>query len=221
MSLINAGACLTPSTSRLLAEWVPAQPWSGGVPLTGEPVGCYRFDDPDGEAEIETHLVRTVDGRVVQVPLTHRSEPLERGEHALLGTAEHSVLGSRWVYDGCADPVYFAALCTAILAGGGESASRTDGGGRLHAPAVHVRGSGGVITDDTAVDPTAPMKRFEAGGITVMHTGVLQVGLQRMVGEHAPDDGSGDRGPTLTGTWPGVDEPTLLAFFRRVRRRPR
>lgn len=221
MSLINDEPRLTPSTSRLLAEWVPAQPWSGGVPLTGEPVGWFRFEDPDGEAEIETCLARTLDGRVVQVPLTHRTEPLEHGEHALLGTTEHPVLGTSWVYDGCADPAYFAALCTTILAGRGEAAPRVPGGGRLHAPTIRVRGSGGVITDDTTVDSTAPMKRFEAGGITVMHTGVLQVGLQRMVGEHAPDDGSGERGPTLTGTWPGVDEPTLLAFFRRPRRRPR
>jgi hypothetical protein len=43
---------------------------------------------------------------------------------------------------------------------------------------------------------------------------VLQVGVQRVVGEGAPGDGSGERGPTLTGAWTDVDEPILLAFFR-------
>jgi len=48
---------------------------------------------------------------------------------------------------------------------------------------VHVQGSGGVITDGTAVDASVPMQRFDAGGITAIDTGVLQVGVQRVVGE--------------------------------------
>jgi len=46
---------------------------------------------------------------------------------------------------------------------------------------VHVQGSGGVITDGTAVDASVPMQRFDAGGITAIDTGVLQVGVQRVV----------------------------------------
>ncbi|MGI5133132.1 maltokinase N-terminal cap-like domain-containing protein [Pseudonocardia sp. CA-107938] len=216
MSLTPPGAQLTPTLRALVAAWVPDQPWAR-APLTDELVGSFRFADPDGEVDIETHLVRTADGRVLQVPVTHRPEPLENGDFALLGTVEHPELGTRWVYDGCADPVYFAALCTTILAGGHESAPHPDD----DAPRVHVRGSGGVITDGTAVDATVPMQRFDAGGITAIDTGVLQVGVQRAVGEGAPDDGSRERGPTLTGIWPGVDEPVLLAFFRPGLRRRR
>jgi hypothetical protein len=216
MSLIHPETRLTPSTWALMAAWVPAQPWAR-APLADEPVGSFRFADPDGEVDIQTHLVRTADGRVMQVPVTHRPEPLENGDFALLGTAEHPELGTRWVYDGCADPVYFAALCTTILAGGNEAPPHPAD----DAPRVHVQGSGGVITDGTTVDATVPMQRFDAGGITAIDTGVLQVGVQRVIGEGAPDDGSGERGPTLTGTWPGVDEPILLAFFRPGRRRRR
>ncbi len=47
----------------------------------------------------------TAGGRVLQVPVSHRSEPMAAPGDALIGTAEHSVLGPRWVYDACADPV--------------------------------------------------------------------------------------------------------------------
>ncbi len=40
------------------------------------------------------------------VPLTYRGAPLDgAGEEALVGTAEHGVLGRRWVYDGVHDPL--------------------------------------------------------------------------------------------------------------------
>jgi hypothetical protein len=39
------------------------------------------------------------------VPLTYRGAPLEGAGHALVGTMEPGVLGTRWAYDGCHDPV--------------------------------------------------------------------------------------------------------------------
>ena len=33
------------------------------------------------------------------VPLTYRGAPLAGGEADLVGTTEHSALGTRWVYD--------------------------------------------------------------------------------------------------------------------------
>ena len=44
------------------------------------------------------------------VPMTYRGAPLDGAEHALIGTTEHGVLGQRWVYDGCHDPVLVAQL---------------------------------------------------------------------------------------------------------------
>lgn len=44
------------------------------------------------------------------VPLTYRGAPLDGAEHAFVGTMEHGVLGRRWAYDGCHDPVLVAQL---------------------------------------------------------------------------------------------------------------
>ncbi len=52
------------------------------------------------------------------MPLTYRAAPLDGAEHALLGTMEHSVLGTRWVYDGPHDPVYVGQLMATILGAG-------------------------------------------------------------------------------------------------------
>ncbi|RFA08629.1 hypothetical protein B7R54_04830 [Subtercola boreus] len=133
MALLHK-AVLTPSKLELLQEWVPAQPWFTAADTDGaggpdvpdgalEQVGSYRFDDPAGEVGIETMLLRVpagsgVEGPVLQVPVTYRAEPLDGAGDWLVGTVEHSVLGTRWVYDACGDPVYAAVLGTVILGGG-------------------------------------------------------------------------------------------------------
>jgi hypothetical protein len=64
---------------------------------------------------METHLVE--DGGVVyQVPMTYRDAPLDTTAygHALITTAEHSVLGTRWIYDGRADPLWITQLLRII-----------------------------------------------------------------------------------------------------------
>ncbi|MFV2173508.1 hypothetical protein ACFHW2_25100 [Actinomadura sp. LOL_016] len=48
------------------------------------------------------------------MPLTYRGAPLDGAEHALVGTMEHGVLGRRWVYDGCHDPMMVAQLLALI-----------------------------------------------------------------------------------------------------------
>nr|WP_284288786.1 hypothetical protein [Angustibacter aerolatus] len=94
---------------------MPAQPWYPGGALTT--IGAFRFDDPAEEVGVETFLLRAGDA-VVQVPLTYRAAPLAGADDALVTTMEHSVLGRRWVYDGCADPVFAATLAHTVLTGG-------------------------------------------------------------------------------------------------------
>jgi hypothetical protein len=111
---------LTPGKLELLAAWLPGRPWYLGGP---EPrlakVGGFRLDDPDGEVGIEFMAV-TDESRerpvTYHVPLTYRGAPLDGAEDALVGTAEHGVLGRRWVYDGAHDPVLVAQL-RALIAG--------------------------------------------------------------------------------------------------------
>jgi hypothetical protein len=93
------------------SAWVPQQTCLGEANIsTLEVVGAYRFDDPEGEVGIETHLLRTADGQILQVPVTYRGSPVDDAESLFIAASQHSVLGERWVYDACGDPVYVRAL---------------------------------------------------------------------------------------------------------------
>src|SRR3954451_22866156 len=110
MALIHR-ATIRPTKAELLADWVPTQPWGE---REFELVGAYRFDDPDGEVGIETHVLASPDGDLLQVPLTYRGAPLAGAERFLVCTMEHSVLGPRWIYDAVGDPVYAAVLASVL-----------------------------------------------------------------------------------------------------------
>ena len=113
-------ASLVPGKLELLAGWLPRQTWFSGDAADLERVASYRFVDPDGEVGIETMLVRS-GGVVYQVPLTYRSEPLEEAAPSLIGTMEHSVLGTRYTYDAVADPIYLVELMRVIHEGDTEA----------------------------------------------------------------------------------------------------
>lgn len=106
-------ATLTPTKLELLATWLPKQPWFEGSGDDLERIAGFRLVDPDGEVGIDTMLVRSA-GVIYQVPLTYRAEPLADAESALIGTMEHSVLGTRYTYDAVADPVYLVELMRVI-----------------------------------------------------------------------------------------------------------
>jgi len=95
-------ATLTPSKPEFIESWLDQQAWggSGGIDI----LGSYRFDDPEGRVGIETFLVRRA-GRVLHVPMTYRDAPLETADAELVEQVEHSVLGTRWIYDATTDPV--------------------------------------------------------------------------------------------------------------------
>ncbi|MFF4160182.1 1,4-alpha-glucan branching protein [Streptomyces sp. NPDC001678] len=110
---------LTPTKDELLTSWLPSRPWYR--PGTGAPrlskAGGFRLDDPAGEVGIEFMVTTDTAGPepvAYLVPLTYRGAPLEGAEDALVGTMEHGVLGKRWAYDGCHDPVFTAGLLALI-----------------------------------------------------------------------------------------------------------
>ena len=129
---------LSPSKLELLNGWLPARAWYRGA---GKPelsrAGGFRLDDPAGEVGIEFMVVAdSADPSAVayHVPLTYRADPLEGAELALVGRAEHGVLGTRWVYDGARDPVLVSQLL-ALLAGRTEpQAQSVSEPGRSGAP---------------------------------------------------------------------------------------
>lgn len=145
-------ATLTPSKAELIAEWAPTRPWG---PSPDEPlvsIGSYRFDDPDGRVGLETHLV-TAGGLLFQIPLTYRDEPLKGADEASIMTMEHSVLGTRWVYDGLGDPLFVVMLAAVTMTGQGEALGLARFEDRWYiAPSnVRIRG-GGWAGDRVPVD---------------------------------------------------------------------
>jgi Maltokinase N-terminal cap domain len=110
---------LNPGKLELLADWLPAQPWyaRGGREPALSKAGGFRLDDPQGEVGIEFMVVTDGSGAAAvtyQVPLTYRASALAGCDRGLIGTAEHGVLGRRWIYDGTRDEVLVAQLVALI-----------------------------------------------------------------------------------------------------------
>jgi len=206
-------ATLTPSKIELLQAWIPHQPWLGDADATTvEAVGAYRFDDPDVEVGIETHLLRTADGQILQVPVTYRGSPEAGADSWLIGTTQHSVLGERWVYDACGDPVYVTALATAVLRGGTQAELDvvTDAGQERRQATTRVSGSG---SDHSAIPPIASVSYSSEGTTTFIRALHLELTLVRAIDLDRESGVPG--GPQrLVGTWPGHDAPALLALAR-------
>ncbi|MEU3747193.1 MULTISPECIES: maltokinase N-terminal cap-like domain-containing protein [Streptomyces] len=106
---------MQPTKLELLASWLPTRDWYAGREGGPSPAkaGGFRLDDPAGEVGIEFMVVTdgTEPGAAAYlVPMTYRGAPLEGAEHALIGTSEHGVLGTRWIYDGAHDPVLVGEL---------------------------------------------------------------------------------------------------------------
>jgi Maltokinase N-terminal cap domain len=202
-------ATVRPSKLELLAGWVPGRPWGAAARGLGlEQLGAYRFDDPAGEVGTETFVLRAGD-TLLQVPMTYRGAPVpELAEH-LVGTTEHSVLGRRWVYDACADPVHVAALAAVVLTGApqAEEYVEVDGRRERRDPTAHVTGSGTAAHVGTLGTPT-PTDTADA---TTVRAGDLELVVRRVLTPGVPADGAA----TLTGTWAGQDEPVLLVSARR------
>ncbi len=192
-------ATLTPSKLDLLTPWLAGRPWAGGAAAV-EQLGAYRFDDPAGEVGIETFLLGTSDGRVLHVPVTYRAAPVEGADEHLVGTLEHSVLGPRWVYDGCADPVWAQQLLTVVLTGGTQVALYLDGGSEPLPATATVQGSGAA---GTPVEEVTTVSGREVGGTTVVRAGTHEILLARVVGADVAST------HTLTGRWPGGGPATL------------
>jgi Maltokinase N-terminal cap domain len=200
-------ATLEPGKLTLLTPWLPGKRWSripAGAAL--EYVTSCRFDDPAGAVGIEAMLVRAGDGPIHHIPLTYRDAPLEGGEAWLIGTAEHSVLGRRWIYDACGDPTYAAVLTTTILTGGRQADEFLDVDGRLEPrePRMTASGSG----TGTAVPTVTVIRRVVDDDPTRVETDSVELAIVRAL------DGTQEQtGARLTGAWPGGGAAAVLAHL--------
>jgi hypothetical protein len=216
MALLHRSAEVIPSKLELLAVWLPGRPWYRG-PAQPDPrrVVSFRFDDPAGQVGVETIIVDPGDGTLLQAPLTYRPEPLDGAEQHLVGTAEHTVLGPRWVYDGCGDPVYAAALADAMFTGGGEAEEMVEDNGQVYRrePSCTVRGSGSSL--QPRLEPVLAVAEADPtvlGSGTVIRSGNVELSVIRVLEDGLPVDDP----EHLTATWPGRSAPLLLARARLV-----
>jgi hypothetical protein len=186
MGKIHAGATLTPSFRDFLPAWVVSRPWYRGQDAP-RPTGFFRFEDPAGQVGVETHLLQA-GGTVYQVPLTYRPAPLAGG--ALVTTAEHSVLGTRWIYDAVTDPVWIAAILGLVATGGVSDQASRNGFGPAEARGALIRPVR--LTPETAV-----------------------VELDRRI---VVEDPPGDAVGVVTGSWhqDGVAKAGRLAVIRQT-----
>jgi len=207
MGIVHHTATLSPTKQELVEAWLPSRSWAEGRHVAAK-VAEYRFDDPDGEVGVETILWRTDDGTVLQTPLTYRAAPLDGAEAHLIGTTDHSVLGRRWVYDGCGDAVWAATLADVISTGGRQAQMFIEQDGRRVdvPPRIQVRGSG---SDDSAPRVGSIDRVSDEGAVTVVAAGDVVIAVARVVGAPLGD------GPHLSGSVGDSDETTVLAVLRR------
>jgi hypothetical protein len=200
-------ATIVPTKTDLIADWAPHQPWgpAAGVPL--DVIGSYRFDDPEARVGMETFLV-TAGNVLLHVPLTYRDAPLDGADDAaLITTMEHSVLGTRWVYDGLRDPVFAMMLAAVTMTGQGESLGMAVYDGRWYIAPTNVRIHGGGWTlDRVPVDDFA--FEHEDGESATLGNDRFELTVHRR-------PRSGPRPPIgLTATWIGQPDPVVLAEVR-------
>jgi hypothetical protein len=200
-------ATITPGKRDLMTAWLPTRPWAAGLGEVTRTIASYRFDDPAGEVGIEAALLAVGDGHVVHVPMTYRSAPLDGAGDFLMGTADHSVLGPRWVYDACGDPVWAAAFATAIATGADQAEQYFEVDGRREpvAPRMSVHCSGSSDVDLSGISSVDDC--HDDGPTTVVRCDDIELVVVRVVGTSIGAE------ETLTGRW--GDQSGVLVGLRR------
>lgn len=208
MAVMHPYTTLVPSKLELLAAWLPEQPWFDGDAGTLQPLGAYRLDDPAGEVGIEGHLLSAGGDTVYHVPLSYRGAPIDGAEAHLVGTMEHGVLGTRWVSNAIADPVFREVLAATIAQGGAHAPEFNQSESGELSPResrTKVRGSG---------EPGAAVPAF--GAVAVAAGSSVATGEDAVLEVKHVLDASLVEQPgqlSLRGTWPGQEVPVILALL--------
>lgn len=196
-------ATITPTKAELIADWVRSQPWGTPADVPVDVIGSYRFDDPDGAVGMETHLV-TAGSSVLQVPLTYRDTPLEGASDALIGEMHHSVLGTRWVYDGLRDPRLVVMLAAVTMTGQGEALGMAVFEDRWYIAPSNVRIQGGGWTQERVPVDGFEIVSDDATNVVLRNDRFELTVFRRPVPGTRPAIG-------LTATWDEQSTPVVLA----------
>ena len=216
---------MSPGKLELLATWLPAQPWYLGRGCEPEltKAGGFRLDDPRGEVGIEFMVVTDGSGDetvTYQVPMTYRARALAGADAGLIGTAEHGVLGHRWIYDGTRDLVLVAQLVAAIQ---GEAEPQAQGVSHTPDPTVNSQPVTGealtaIGSAVAASGPSGTDLRVETARADGEPGGELSVRINRIL---RPANGAvldGDvEVPGLSATWRGPGGTRVRGVFATAR----
>jgi hypothetical protein len=193
---------LVPGKLDLLTDWLPAQSWyvetAAGKPELAR-AGGFRLDDPDGEVGIEFMIVldqAASTAAAYLVPMTYRGRPLTGAHDALIGTTEHGVLGTRWIYDGARDPVLLTQLGELIQ---GRAHAQAQSESDTPDPTVHSRPvPAAVAAPDARLDIDIARALIPAGTSPGAELGTSGAGQVSATWTAA--DGSGVRSVVATAT---------------------
>ena len=213
MAIIH-NTTLKPTKLELLTAWLPTRPWYQGSAAAPELVkaGGFRLDDPRGEVGIEFMVAVDTSGPeavAYHVPLTYRGAPLPGAEHALVGTMEHGVLGPRWAYDGCHDPVLLDGLLALVE-------------GRAQAQAQSVTDTPDHEVTRSYAGPALPSPPWPAEvtederDTVVTAEGGTVLRVHRVLDPTAPDTRPQTAAGHVTGAWQTPDGTRTRAVFATV-----
>ena len=152
---------------------------------------------------METHLVTAADV-LMQVPLTYRDEPLDGAEDALITEMQHSVLGTRWVYDGLRDPRFVVMLAAVTMTGQGEALGMAQFDGRWYVVPSNVRIEGGGWTQERVPVDGFELRSDDATASVLQNDRFELTVFRRPVRGPRPAVG-------LTASWNGDDGAVVLA----------
>jgi hypothetical protein len=199
-------ATVTPTKAELITAWAPTRPWGPAAADPIDVIGSFRFDDPESRVGMETHLV-TAASTLLQVPLTYRDEPLDGAEDALITEMQHSVLGTRWVYDGLRDPRFVVMLAGVAMTGQGEALGLAEYDGRWYIAPTNVRIEGGGWTQERVPVDGFVLESDEVDASVLRNDRFELTVFRRPVSGSHPAIG-------LTAHWDGHREPVTLAEVR-------
>lgn len=201
-------ATLSPSKLEVLSAHLQTMPQGQDIDVANvRLVDAYRFDDPAGSVGLECHLIDDGASNIVHIPVTYRDAPLEGAEDLLISTMDHSVLGKRWVYNACGDPVYVQELVRAILTGGSnvEQLFDTPEGMIPKPSAASAKGTGDASDADVPLIDSVKIK--PEGDNTVISAGAIEVVVRHTL------SGIEVEGPSLVGGW-SDSQASVLAYLR-------
>src|ERR1700677_3475157 len=218
MSIIHRTS-LIPNKLELLTSWLPTRPWyqGGAAQPRLAKAGGFRLDDPDGAVGLEFMAATDSSGDepvTYHVPLSYRGAPLPGGGDALIGTAEHGVLGRRWIYDGARDPLLVNQLFALLL---GEAEPQAQSISDTADPSVTRSITGNIGGLPVSISGLTDEPR--STDITVRSTDArqpLMLRVNRILRPHAPGLMAGTLGH-VTAEWAGPGASQLRGRFMVLR----